>query len=240
MSRANGVMIELLNDAKFFIVCDLETTGVDVHKCDWITGSFSRIRISDFCTESELELKSRPVNHWDEEARYIHRIPRHKAMEFPERAAALESLTSWLPPRSEFVFVCHANPRPFNFAVKNHTNTHFDFAALKWDFFMQNRLFDFYKFFDNHKILSTKTLANDFFGLSPELNLKEVCANLSIPMIGEHHDAQADRKACEQILRKYLNEIGFYSIGDRGSKLDSPILDVQENSSLAQQQRFNF
>lgn len=230
---------EIISEVEFFIVCDLETTGVDVMRCDWITGSFSRVRCSDFFVESELELKSRPENHWDDEARYIHRIPRHKAETFPPRAESLERLVEWLPERSRFAFVCHANPRPFSFATKQFVNSHFDLAMIKWDFCVQDKYFDFYKHFDEKKVISTKTIATHYFEIPKEFDLKQVCEAMGIKMIGDHHDANADRKASEEILRRFLNESGRNTFRDRGSKLDSRIFEVQENNRMEEQQRFN-
>ena len=230
-----------LKNIDFFIVCDLETTGTDVHLVDWITGSFSKIDKRTFKTLSELDLKSRPSNHWCEDARRTHRIPYHEAIEYPERKESLQKLIDWLPPRGTFAFVCHANPNPFingnDFKMGKHF-CHFDLGVLKWDFALQDRIFDFYRLFDEQKVISTRKIALEFFGQDKALNLAEICANLGIKMDGSHHDARADRLACEKILRKYIHESGSQFFGIRDSKLDFAISEIQENCSMEEQQRF--
>ena len=230
------------NGIDFFIVCDLETTGTDPMRCDWITGSFSRMRVSDLIIESEIELKSRPSNHWDDEARYIHRIPYHKAIEFPERKKTLQNLIDWLPPREKFAFVCHANPTPWiefgNFQRGKH-NSHFDLAMIKWDFTVQERYFDFYKIFDEKKIISTQEISRNFFGVPKEFDLKRTCDMIGIKMSGDHHDCKADRVASQEILKRFLNESGRITLRNRDSKLNSRVFKVQKNHSVAKQQRFD-
>lgn len=229
--------LETIRSVEYLITNDFESTGTDVMRCDWITGSFGKIRISDFQTLDELEVKSRP-NHWDEDARKIHRISRQTAAEYPERSESLQKVIDFLPPRSKFAFVCHANPTPFNQNIRQRVNTHFDLALLKWDFLTQERYFDFHKYFDESKVISTQFIAREYFGLAKELNLEQVCEKLGIKMIGNHHDARADRLASEQILRRFMNENGFFNVGNGHAKLDFAISEIQENNGMEKQQRF--
>ena len=233
--------IDLINwptDIETIVTCDLETTGVDVMRCCWITGSFGLLDAKTLETIDELELTSRP-NHWDEEARYIHRISKQTADKFPERSESLERLLNFLPPKGTFAFACHASASHKS-STQNWQKVfaHFDFAILKWDFVCQDRWFDFHKYFSDELVISSTEICRQHFGVDKKLNLKESCEQLGIPMVGEHHNAKDDRLACESILRKYKNETTLFNVRERGSKLDSPISEIQENSSVEEQQRF--
>ena len=231
---------EIIQEVDFFVTCDLETTGTDHMKCDWITGSFGKIEKKSLKTVQELELTSRPVNHWDEDARKHHRFSLATAMEFDYRAESLKKLIAWLPERSKFAFVCHANPEPwieFGKWSRGRMNSHIDLAMIKWDFFMQDRFFDFHKCFDESKVISTQTIAREYWNLAKELNLKEICDILGVPLEGKHHEARFDRLGCERLLRKYINEQGFSTLRNRHPELDSAIPEIQENQGVAEQQR---
>jgi len=226
------------SDIDYILSCDFETTGTDTMRCCWITGSFGLLDAKTLETIDELELESRP-NHWDEEARYIHRISKRTAEKFPRREESLEKLLNFLPPKGTFAFACHASSshKSANLNWKK-VFVHFDFAILKWDFVCQERWFDFYKYFDDTKIISTIDICREHFKLDKKLNLEEMSKALGMPMKGTHHNAKDDRIACENILRKYKNESNLLNVGERRSKLDSRVLKVQENKGLEEQQRF--
>lgn len=227
-------MITIPKNIEAIVSCDLETTGLDVNlgAC-WITGSFGKLDPVTLQTIDELELKSRPY-HWDEEARRIHRISIHTAREFPEREESLQKLIDWLPKDRNFAFLCHAKSSYFDSKAKRQINAHFDFAMLKSDFLYQDRYFDFYKYFDEKKIISTITIAKSL-GIK-DVKLNDLCEYFKIEL--NHHDARSDRIACEEIFRRFYNESNSLSFGDRGSKLNTSIPVIQKDISLEKQQRF--
>lgn len=227
-------MIEIPGDIDAIISCDLETTGLDVHGACWITGSFGKLHPETLETIDELELKSRPY-HWDEEARRIHRISKKTADNFPERPESLQKLIDWLPKDRKFAFLCHASESSFNDVTKTHIHAHFDFAMIKMDFAFQDKYFDFYKYFDEKKIISTVTIARALKMQSAKL--KNLADHFSIEL--DHHNAKSDRLACEEIFRRfYFEQNDLFNVGNRGSKLDSAILDVQKSVGMEEQQRF--
>ena len=187
-------MIEIPKDIDAIISCDLETTGLDIHSACWITGSFGKICPKTFKTIDELELTSRPY-HWDEEARKIHRFSFATANEFDDRQESLNRLIEWLPKNRRFAFLCHASESSFGI------HAHFDLAIIKADFLFQDRYFDFYKIFDDKKIISTVTIAR---ALNMEsAKLKNLADYFKIEL--DHHNASSDRRACEEIFRRFLS-----------------------------------
>lgn len=221
-------------EIEFIISCDLETTGLDLNGACWITGSFGKLDPKTLETVDELELKSRPY-HWDEEARRIHRIPHYKAMEFPERKETLDRLIDWLPKDRRFAFLCHASDSQFDTKIKQKVNAHFDFAMIKADFIFQERYYDFYKYFDHKKIISTVTIARERKLESAKLD--DLCRHFNINL--DHHEAKSDRLACESILRRfYFEQDDLFNERDGRSKLNSGVPEVQKNISMEEQQRF--
>lgn len=218
--------LEIPKDIEAIISCDLETTGLDMNlgAC-WITGSFGKLDPKTLQTIDELELKSRPF-HWDEEARKIHRISIHTAREFPPRDETLDRLIEFLPKNRKFAFLCHASDSTFNVKTKQKIHAHFDLAMIKADYIFQDRYFDFYKHFDEKKIISTVTIARALGMESAKLN--NLCKHFNIEL--DHHNAKSDRLACEELLRRfYFGQSDLLNVRERGSKLDSSILNVQEN-----------
>lgn len=215
-------MIEIPGDIDAIISCDLETTGLDVHGACWITGSFGKLDPVTLETMDELELTSRPY-HWSEEARRIHRFSRHTANEFSPRRESLDKLIEWLPKDRKFAFLCHASESVFDIESKQKINAHFDFAMIKGDFAYQERYFDFYKYFDEKKIISTVTIARSLKLESAKLN--NLCLQFNIEL--DHHNAKSDRLACEELLRRfYFDENDLFSQRERDSKLDTAIFKI--------------
>ena len=227
-------MIKIPNDIEAIISCDLETTGLDMHGACWITGSFGKLDPQTLETIDELELESRPY-HWDEEARRIHRISIHTANKFPKRRESLDRLIEFVPKNRKFAFLCHASKSSFNQETKIHVKAHFDLAMIKMDFDFQGRYFDFYKIFDENKIISTVTIARDLKLESAKLD--NLCNSFNIKL--DHHNCRSDRLACEELLRRfYFGQNNLFNVRERGSKLDPRILEIQRNKGLEEQQRF--
>ena len=225
-------------DRKYIVTCDLETTGVDVHGCSWITGSFGGLETSTLNTIRELELESKPF-HWDEEARYIHRISKRRALTFPDRKISLNRLIDFLPPKEDFHFCCHASSSHKSANLSwQRVYHHFDMAMIRMDFLHQDRHFEFYKYFDLDSIISTTTICREYYKHDKKFLLTDSCKALGIPMVGQHHNAKADRLGCESILRKYKNDKeGLFNERGRDPKLDTRIPDVQLDKGLEEQQR---
>ena len=183
-----------LSKKNFLVGCDLETTGTNPHQNDWIKGSFSILRTSDMEKIDEIELESRP-HHWSDEAYRIHLIRKDKAMKFPERKKALRDLEKFLPKKSDFWFLNHANPHHEYGQFYN-----FDYAFLKMDYVYNSNIFRFWKFFDDKDVISTVTFAKKLGFKSAKLNI--LADHFNIPL--EHHNARSDREAMEQILRELI------------------------------------
>jgi DNA polymerase III alpha subunit (gram-positive type) len=220
-------MIDRILEKEFIVACDLETTGLIPMMNDWITGSFSVLNPRTLQVIREIDLESRPET-WREEAVAIHGIPRSRAMSFPDRKETLQKLIEFLPPPGSFLFLCHARPE-----VEGRF-FHYDFAMLKSDFFFQLSIFEFRKFFNDRDVISTYTIAKEMIkdGLLPK-DLKKGLSSLSafFEITIKHHDAQSDRKAMEEILRR-LVRIKNGTLGDRHPELDHGTPDLSRDQRL--------
>lgn len=226
--------MEILKKVDFILSCDLETTGLNPHDACWITGSFGILDAKTFQKVDEIELKSRPY-HWDESARLVHGISKRTADQFPPREEALQALIDFIPKNRNFAFLCHASDSQFMESINQRVDFHFDFAMIKSDFWFQDRYFDFFDYFDHYKIISTVTLARAMKMESAKLN--NLAKYFKIEL--NHHDAKSDRLACEEIFKRLMNDENSFSFGERDSKLDPGIFEIQENKGLEEQQRFN-
>lgn len=194
---------------------------------DWITMSAAVLDARSLEVIREINLESRP-EIWREEAVVIHGIPLSRAMKFPDRKESLQRLIDFLPPPRSFDFLCHARPE------NEKGFFHYDFAMIKADFFSQLSIFEFRKFFNDHDVVSTYSIAKEFQaeGLLPK-DLKKGLSSLSeffdIPL--RHHDARSDRIAMEEILRRLIR-LKNGTLRDRHSELDHGTSDLPGDQRL--------
>lgn len=187
---------------KYILTCDLETNGVSPHD-QWLEGSFGLLDFNSLDLIKEVDIGSKP-QFWNREAYEIHGIREEVAFGFQDRTSAILQLNDFLPPKEEFIFLCHANVGLFG------KYYHFDFAVLKSDYEMTfDSRFEFEKYYNMENVTSTHTMAKRLqkSGLLPKelkKNLEALCKFFDIPY--GKHNARLDRISMEMLLRK-LNEL---------------------------------
>lgn len=104
------------------IYLDLETTGLDVGRCEVIEGYFK--------THDDEYLFQSQVDKWSSEAAKIHKIKKSTMLEFPEKKQAWRDLCKWLMTKKGYQPVLYANPN----SVGNNNHRifhHYDLAVIK-------------------------------------------------------------------------------------------------------------
>lgn len=175
------------------VVFDIESTGLDFWRNEILTISASimdGLKVVD-----EFEGKFRPIDFqtWSSEAEQVHKISVPDAMAFndqKEETIRFGKFISQVKKQSDFV--CHAI---------NYRGSYFDTGFLQAHFTKHGLLYNYRKYFKS--TLSTIDLMRKYSGElgypDKSYKLDRVCSFLGIPL--DHHNAQSDRKACEQIYK---------------------------------------
>jgi len=176
------------------IVFDIETTGINVHDAEIITGHFISVG-KDMQIRSEFSLQCNPFR-WSEDAERIHGITREQASTYKRFDQVYSDLLFWLEAQDSRQMWMHTNAKMFGKLV------FYDHAVLR---LRMGEMGDAPYFeIEKHRPYSTHSLAKilqshfNFEGLSLDL----ICKDLGIEL--KHHDAKSDTMACFEIIKKLL------------------------------------
>ena len=176
------------------IICDLETTSLNVFEAEIVTGYF--IHVDDNLNIiSEREIKCCPFK-WSHEAEKVHGITQKEANKYKKFSEVYEGLSDWLHLADSKEFWCHSNVKMYGKVVP------YDYAIMRMN--MMNMGDSPYWQINKLKSFSTHCLAKvlqdrfTFEGFS----LDNVCNRLGIKL--KHHDSRSDALACLEIMKQLL------------------------------------
>lgn len=176
------------------IVCDLETTSLDVFQAEIIIGYFIHVD-ENFQIISERRIESCPFK-WSYEAEKIHGISQKQANKYKDFRFVYEDLINWIILTKSTEFWCHSNVKLYGKIVP------YDYAVLRLNMF--NMGDNPYHVVNNLRPFSSHSLAKvlqdqfTFEGFS----LDNICKQLGIKL--KHHDAESDAMACLEIIKQLL------------------------------------
>jgi DNA polymerase III epsilon subunit-like protein len=206
----------------FFV--DVETTGTDYWRNEIITLSIS------FCDEELNECDSalfrfRPKykDFWEEGAEAAHGIAWDEAANFPDAEIEWKSFLSFIGYHgNRSPLVCHAK----------WFGHYFDHAFINAQLSLRNLLFEKRKYI-SEKTISTismaETLRREGLVASGSLALNVLCEQFKINL--NHHDAESDRLACQELFKKFTKILPYDEIERRKNKYAENKKDYK--SSLA-------
>ena len=177
------------------IICDLETTGVNVFDAEIVTGHFLSVNPVTFEIVGEFELKCNPFK-WSYEAQEIHGITKEQAATYKKFSEVYAGLIDWLSCQDAKEFWCHSRVKMYG------KLTFFDYAVLRLrmmemgdaPYFEIERL----RPYSSHSLASV--MGADF-GFE-KFSLDYLCKALKIKL--NHHDAKSDTYACYELIKKLL------------------------------------
>lgn len=175
------------------IVCDLETTSVNVFEAEIITGYFCLL---DDCLNivDTKEIRCNPWK-WSEEAEKIHRISKKEASTYKKFTEVYRDLVNWIELSGTREIWCHSNSKMYGKIVP------YDYAVLRMNmlnmgdhpYWVMNGL----KPFSSHSLAKAQNRFT-FEGYS----LDNICKQLGIRLT--HHDAESDCRATVEIIKRLL------------------------------------
>lgn len=176
------------------IVCDLETTSLNVFEAEIITGFFAclndKLQIVD-----TLYIESCPWK-WSYEAERIHGITEKEANKYKKFSDIYQDIVSFIRRHDAKEFWCHSNSKMYGKIVP------YDYAVLRMQ--MMNMGDEAYWAINNLKPYSTHSLAkvlHDRFTFESN-SLDNICRTLGIKLT--HHNAESDCRATVEIIKRLL------------------------------------
>ncbi len=176
------------------IVCDLESTSLNVFEAEIITGFFVHLDDS-FNVVNTLSVKCNPFN-WSDEAEKIHGITKRQASKYKKFSEVYQDIVNFIDLSGATEFWCHSNSKMYG------KITPYDYAVLRMN--MMNMGDVPYWSINSLKPYSTHSLAKvlqDRFTFE-SLSLNNICHTLGIKL--NHHDAESDCLATVEIIKKLL------------------------------------
>lgn len=176
------------------IVCDFESTSLNVFEAEIITGYFCLLD-ENFNVVDTKEIRCNPWK-WSEDAEKIHGITRREASRYKKFSEVYRDLADWIDLSGATEFWCHSN------SVMYGKITPYDYAVLRLN--MLNMGDNPYWIINKLKPYSTHSLAKvlqnrfTFSGFS----LDSICKYLGIKL--EHHNAKSDCRATVEIIKQLL------------------------------------
>ena len=182
------------SNTEHYCFLDLETTGLDPFRADWITAAFIVTDINHLVIKKNI-FTARPDRSscWDEGAEKIHKIPRDVADSYPARVDALHSVLAFLSPYSST-----------STRLVFHANGGFDWNFLRCSFYKYDLAYDLYRHLNYKNLESTIDLSKR---LKHEKNsLDYLCGKYGISL--KHHDAESDVSACMELHKIFTRKLG--------------------------------
>lgn len=176
------------------IVCDFESTSVNVFEAEIITGFFAALDDSLNVVDT-LSIQCQPFK-WSDEAEKIHGISKREASSYKKFSEVYQEIVNFIYRTGATEFWCHSN------SVMYGKITPYDYAVLRLN--MLNMGDGPYWAVNQLKPYSTHSLAkvlSDRFTF-PGYSLDNVCNTLGIKL--NHHNAESDCLATVQIIKKLL------------------------------------
>ena len=176
------------------VVCDFESTGIDVFEAEIITGFFAVL--DDHLNVIEtLLIQSNPFR-WSEEAELVHGISKNQASKYKRFNKVYPKIINLLEKHKVKEFWCHSNVKLYGKIVP------YDYALLRMNLFDCDH--EAYWLLNSIKPFSTHSLGKvlqDSFTFSG-FSLDNMCNTLGIEL--NHHDAESDCMATVQIIKQLL------------------------------------
>lgn len=176
------------------IVCDFETTSLNVFEAEIVTGFFAFLDDS-FNVLDTLSVQCNPWK-WSSEAEKIHGISKREASKYKKFSEVYPDIVNFFYRTGAAEFWCHSNSVMFGKIVP------YDYAVLRMTmltmgdgpYWAVNQL----KPYSTHSLAKVLHERFDFPGFS----LDNVCKRLNIELT--HHNAESDCLATVEIIRKLL------------------------------------
>ena len=175
------------------IVCDLETTGLNVFDAEIITGFFCLLddKLNVVDTRS---IECNPFS-WSDEAEKIHGITKKQASKFKQLKDVYQALIDWIDLSGATEIWCHSNVKMYGKLIP------YDYAILRMN--MINMGDSAYWTINKLRPFSTHSLAKSQNRFTFESNsLDNICKQLSIEL--KHHNAESDCRATVEIIKQLL------------------------------------
>lgn len=175
------------------IVCDLESTSLNVFDAEIITGYFCLLDEKLNVVDTRF-IQCNPFK-WSDEAERIHKISKKEASTYKKFSEVYRDLITWIELSGATEFWCHSNVKMYGKIVP------YDYAILRMNMF--NMGDNPYWVMNKLKPYSTHSLAkvqNRFTFES--YSLDNICKQLGIRLT--HHDAESDCRATVQIIKQLL------------------------------------
>ena len=176
------------------IICDIESTSLNVFEAEIITGFF--VHLDDlFNVTGTLSIQCNPFK-WSDEAEKVHGITKKQASKYRKFSEVYPDIVDFIYRTGATEFWCHSNSKMYGKLVP------YDYAVLRMN--MLNMGDSPYWAINSLKPYSTHSLAKvlqdrfTFDGLS----LDSVCRTLGIKLT--HHNAESDCLATVEIVKKLL------------------------------------
>lgn len=176
------------------MVCDLETTSLNVFEAEIVTGYFA-ILDESFNVLDTLSIQCNPWK-WSDEAEKIHGITKRQASNFRKFSEVYESIVNFINRTKATEFWCHSNSVMYGKIVP------YDYAVLRLN--MLNMGDNAYWAINALRPYSTHSLGkvlSDRFTFEG-YSLDNICRSLGIKL--NHHNAESDCLATVEIIKKLL------------------------------------
>lgn len=175
--------------AGYFVVFDVETTGLDPASDSIVELGACLLNSSDLVEVSQFSSRARPESEMREEAQLIHGLTTSDLENSPSMAQVITEFDAWAP---QDVLLC------------GH-NVAFDVACLKRGYGVGNLDYRFdYHILDIWSIAYVATRALDL--RVGGLTLDDLCAYFGVPR-PQPHSALADARASAEVLRSVWGTI---------------------------------
>jgi DNA polymerase III epsilon subunit-like protein len=175
------------------IVCDLESTGLNVFDAEIITGFFCLLD-QNYNVVSTRYIQCNPLK-WSDEAEKVHGITKKQASKFKSFSDVYQSLIDWIELSGATEFWCHSNVKMYGKIVP------YDYAILRMN--MMNVSDSGYYAVNKLRAFSTHSLAKAQNHFTFESNsLDNICKQLKIEL--KHHNAESDCMATVEIIKQLL------------------------------------
>jgi DNA polymerase III epsilon subunit-like protein len=175
------------------IVCDIESTGLNVFDAEIITGFFCLLdeKLNVVDTRS---IECNPYS-WSDESEKIHGITKKQASKYKKFSEVYQSLIDWIDLSGATEFWCHSNVKMYGKIVP------YDYAILRMN--MMNMSDSAYWTVNKLRPFSTHSLAKAQKHFTFESNsLDNICKQLRIEL--KHHNAESDCRATVEIIKQLL------------------------------------
>jgi DNA polymerase III epsilon subunit-like protein len=176
------------------LVCDLETTSLNVFEAEIVTGYFA-ILDEKLNVVDSLSIQCNPWK-WSDEAEKIHGITKRQASKYKKFYEVYEDIVNFIYRTKATEFWCHSNSVMYGKIVP------YDYAVLRLN--MLNMGDNAYWTINALRPYSTHSLAkvlSDRFTFEG-YSLDNVCRSLGIKL--NHHNAESDCLASVDIIKKLL------------------------------------